>query len=308
MQNDYESLESALAELKQMSESKEFPSLGKAFQDKLRHANTLTKDQRDYLWKEQQKLWDSWKRHADKRREVSKDAKYGYMRELSGIEFSHDGSVILQRFSDWESVGEKVRYARQQIKSTHQRLKGDSALVKADREDIRREIDSIWDRINQSEDTLFFVHKERAHELYNEACSAVECMPLKDARAVLKATNAEVWTLHLKSSDRDKLRSWFDNLWNKLHFKYEEANAAWKSRQEAGLSKLTESRNRLYESLQKVRDNISNNWSKYYDAKSSDFQDVVRGWISEDEDRERELESWIKDLDDKIDDCQSRLR
>jgi gas vesicle protein len=133
-------------------------------------------------------------------------------------------------------------------------------------------------------------------------------MSPKDARAVLKATNAEVWTLYLKSSDRDKLRSWFESLWSKLNSKYEEANTAWRSRQEAGLSKLTESRNRLYDSLNKVRDNISNNWSKYSDAKSSEFQDVVRGWISEGESREKELESWIKDLDDKIDDCRSRLR
>ncbi len=227
---------------------------------------------------------------------------------MRGIEFSHDGACILQTFSDWERVGEKVRYARQQIKAIQQRFKDDTTLGKADREDIRREIDSIWDHINQTENTTFHVHKERAHYLYNEASSAVECMPPKDARAILKATNAEVRTLYLNSSDRDKLRSWFNNLWDKLNSKYEAANSAWRSRQETGLLKLTESQNRLHNSLEKVRDNISSNWSKYYEAKSSDFQDVVRGWISDGESRERELQSWIKELDDKIDDCRSRLR
>ncbi len=308
MSSLYESLESSLAALKKISDSKEFIDHGKTFQVQLRYATALTRDQRDYLWNEQQKLWDAWKCRAEQRRENSQNSKHAFIREIRSIEFSHDGACIMQSFSDWERVGEKVRFARQQIKEIQKQLKENSILVKADREDIRREINSTWDSINQTEETTFFVHKERANKLYNEACSAVNCLPPKDARAVLKAANAEVWTLYLKSSDRDALRSWFDSLWIKLKAKYDEANSAWRARQEAGLTKLTESRDRLYESLSKVRANNSNNWSKYNDARSSDFQDVVRGWISEGEAREKELEGWIKDLDDKIDDCQSRLR
>lgn len=308
MCSEYESLELSLAELKRISDSKEFPDCGKTFQAQLKQSTSLNRVQRDYFWNEQQKLWDAWKHRSEKRRENSQNSKYAYMRDLRDIEFSHDGPCIMQSFTDWERVGEKVRFARQQIKEIQQRLKDDSTLIKADREDIRREINNIWFSINSTEDTTFFVHKERAYKLYNEASSAVDCLTPKDARAVLKATNAEVRTLYLKSSDRNMLRSWFDSLWSKLNSKYEEANTAWRSRQEAGISKLTESRNRLYESLKKVRDNISNNWSKYDDAKSSDFKDVVRGWISEGESREKEIECWIKDLDEKIDDCQSRLR
>ena len=303
----YDTLESALSELRR-ADSREFLNLGKAFQKQLKQASDLTREQRDYFWIEQQSLWDNWKNQNEKRREESKNTTYRYLQDLGRIEFSHDGACMLQSFSDWERVGEKIRYARQLLKNIQQQARDNSTLTKPDRDSIKQEADRAWERIKLTEETTHQVHTTKARQLYNEASSAVECKTLKEAHVTLKALNAEVWTLYLPSSVRDDMKSWFDSLWDKLNLKRDAASVEWRARTEEHIDRWCTSRSKLQHSVDKIRATIASNWDKYNDARSSDFQDTVRGWISEGEDQLKELEGWIRDLDSKIDDGRNRLR
>jgi hypothetical protein len=121
---------------------------------------------------------------------------------------------------------------------------------------LNNEITLVWEKVRQSEETTFNVHSEKAGKLYNEASTAVDSLPPKDASSVLKASQADLRTLWLRSDERDRYHEWFDNLWSKLRAKREEKKTEWRERQEHGLSKLVEARDKVFEALRRVRNNI----------------------------------------------------
>lgn len=307
MGEPYNALDTAVIKLGSLIDSRDFPEQAKLVQSDIRQERRISREERDHLLNELQLLWDKRKRGMQKRSEDSRNSRLSYFRELNSLDFSYDGAFMLQSFSNWERVGDKVRYARQQIKDIQFRIKNDHSLVKQDREEIRNRIDNIWFKIKNSEETAFMVHGEKASSLYNDAYAAVRDMPVGEAHAILKANNAELRTLYLSSSEREKYKSWFDDLWNTLKIKREKASDAWRVRQKEGLMKLNDVRNRLTNSLEKIRRNISDNESKYYSAKSSDFQDVIQGWIREGEDQASDLERRIDELDKKISEVEHRL-
>lgn len=214
---------------------------------------------------------------------------------------------MLQNFSNWESVGDKVKAARQEIKEIQRRLKEDDSLMKEDRNFIRRKIDHIWYKIQDSEETTFVVHRDRANDLYDEAYSAVRDLPIREATEVFKANQSEIKTLHLKFSDRDKFRDWFNGLWSTLQSRKRDEHKAWIERQNSRLSKLYEVRDRLEGRLDKVRQNISDNQDRYHSAKSYDFQETIQSWIDEGENQEKDLVRRLDDIDATISEIKSRL-
>lgn len=307
MEKVFYSFEAAVTDLKKISNNADFPDQSKELQSQIRSHNDLSRNEKDRLLAAIQALWDERRRHKENTKEESYNSKLSYFRELDALDYSYDGAFMLQGFSNWESVGDKVKAARQEIKEIQARLKNDKSLVKADRESVRRKIDHIWFKIKDSEETTFVVHRDRANDLYNEAYAAVRDMSLREASEILKANQAEIKTLYLKFSDKDKFRDWFNELWSTLKARRSQEHDNWLERQNARLSKLYEVRDRLQGRLEKVRQNISDNQDRYYSAKSSDFQNTIQSWINEGEEQERDMERRIDDIDATISEIKSRL-
>jgi len=301
-------LESTLEALSRAVESKDFPERAKSFQEELKRVNALTHDQRERLWNRLQELWAQRKRRNADRQSSSESAKRQYVNEIYSIDYKYDGAPILQSFSNYERVGEKVRAARQRLKSIGDNIKKNDALLPNHRRELHGLLDDIWHKVKQSEETTFSVHGERAGELYNEAYRAVESLPTREAGPILKATGAEVRSLYLDRNDRARYKSMFDDLWSKLNFKRDESQRDWRRRQEEGLEKLRAARDKAMNALERVRDNIRDNRSRLSDARSSEFAGRISSWISEGEEKERDIERSINDLEAKIRDAENRLR
>lgn len=304
-------LESTLIALSRIVEHKDFPEQAKSFQQDLNRANELTHDQREHLWNRMQELWEQRKRWNSDRQRTSDSSKRQYVNELYSIDYKYDGGPILQSFSNYERLGEKVRAARQRLKSIGDSIKKDNSLLPNHRHELHSLLDDIWHKVKQSEETTFFVHGERAGDLYNEAYRAVENLPPREAASILRAASSEIRSLYLDKGDRARYKSMFDDLWSKLNFKRDEGRRKhedWRRRQEKGLERLKAARDKALSALERVRNNIHDNRSRLYDSRSSEYADRVSSWIREGEEKERDIENSIVDLETKIRDAEKRLQ
>ncbi|MCA9626026.1 MAG: hypothetical protein KC766_00100, partial [Myxococcales bacterium] len=301
-------LSRCLDDLEAVLESREFKEVADRFQADLRESRALFKKQRDDLWSRYQGLWKQRKRLRERDANDSDLARRQYVQRLYGLDFSYDGAPIMQSFSNWERVGHKVRATREQLKAMQREVKQDARLLGRDRKAVFDEIQDVWFKVSQAEETTFHVHGERAAQLYNEAYAAVDNMAPGAAAAVLKANGAEIRSLWLSRADRANYKQWFDELWQRLRYKREEAHAAWRDRQEAGLEKLLGARDRLLDALDRVRSNNRLNESKLADAWSDGYRDRVSEWLREGEERERDMERSLDELESKIRDARDRLR
>ena len=77
-------------------------------------------------------------------------------------------------------------------------------------------------------------------------------------------------------------------------------------RNEQQLYRLTEIRDNKERTLERVQDNLRNNYDKRYDASGS-YRDRLEEWISDGEDKVRQLEEAIDSLNDKIASIKERM-
>ncbi|MFW6116856.1 MAG: hypothetical protein ACOC6F_03935 [bacterium] len=287
-----------------------FKHLAKSFEESLKQ-HRLAPQERAQIWQRYQQIWDDRKQWMSSRRQESEAAKSRYMKELYSLDFSYDGLPVFQGFSNWERVGEKVRSARERLRAMSKAIKDDQGLLPQDRWAIQQSINDYWDKTRQSEEATFSVHGERANQLYNEAYAAVENLRPRDAGPILKASRAELRSLWLQRGDREKYRSWFDDLWSKLQGKREEGHKRyrdWHARQEQGLEKLRAVRDGKLNALSRVRDNNSLNRERLSGARSSEHADRVSEWIREGEEKERDIERSIEEIESRIREAEDRLR
>ena len=152
-------------ERKVSADSNTFRDAAKTFEVELGESMGLTREQRAELWQSYQAVWDARKALVAERQSRSEAAKRAYQNELESLDYSHDGLPILQDFSNWARVGDKVRTSRARVIGIQARIKGDGNLLPPDRRELRDAIDTIWDKIRQSEEVTFSVHRERAERL-----------------------------------------------------------------------------------------------------------------------------------------------
>ncbi len=311
MESDTEPLEAMLDALKRQITVPTFRDAAKAFEAELREAKGLTREQKDDLWQRYQILWDERKSFIADRQERSEAAKQRYHHELLSLDFSYDGLPILQTFANWERVGEKVRAARERVKSIRAAVKADRSLLPPERKVVNEELDAVWFKISQSEDVAFDVHRKQADRLYNDAERAVDEMRPRDATPVFKAAQAEVNSLWLRSRDRETFRSLFDDLWQKLKLKKEDARRRYEeslARQVRGLDTLRGARAKALDALDRVKENKRANESRLVEARSRSESERVSGGIREDEETESAIERSIAELEEKIRNAEERLR
>jgi gas vesicle protein len=118
-------------------------------------------------------------------------------------------------------------------------------------------------------------------------------------------------SLWLERGEREKYESWFNDLWSKLQYKREEAHKRyedWHARQEQGLEKLRDVRDRMVSALGRVRDNNSVNRDRLSESRSSEHSDRVSEWIREGEEKERDIERSIDEIESRIREAEDRLR
>jgi hypothetical protein len=302
--------EMSLDSLSQTIETKDFPEQAKAFEADLKQEHRLTSSQRSAFWDRYQSMWEQYKRWRSSSLQSSNIAKGRYIGELDSLDFSYDGLPVFQTFANWEQVGEKIRAARGRLKDIQAAIKEDRDLISKDKGELYDLINTIWQKTQQKEETTFLEHSERATVLYNDAYEAIENLSPHEAATVLKSANSELHSLWLSRDDREKYRTWFDELWERLKYKRDEAKKRYEDsrlRQEERLEKLRAAHIRALNALEHVRDNISANESRLADARSSEYAERVSEWIQEGENKARDIELSIEELEAKIREAEEHL-
>ncbi len=279
----------------------------------------LSRDNRDALWARYQKAWGKHKAQLARRWEESEQL----FRELSstldyGLALSPDGSVFgSEAFgrADWEGMGAKLSKAKSILDEAEFVIRDDTRLVSKHRYELFEKLHHQRDRLREARNVAWSELRGRCEGLYNEAHSAIETMPPREALVVFKENQQAALSLYLRPEDKDKFKGWFEELWQKLQVSFEEGRREyeqrkneWRARQEAGLERLLAAREKLEGYIERLENNIDANQERQAEARSPDFEDVVGGWIREDEDKLEEARESLANLNRKIEDAGQRLQ
>jgi hypothetical protein len=300
-------IESLLCNLEECLATPEFRSRADAVQSALKAAK-LRHDTRQELWQRYQGLWSrrrSWLESRDIQSEV---AFRDYESRLLNLHTMPNTIESMTMDSgDWGRIGEQTRAARAELRQIQTEMKEDGRLVRNHREKLFRSTQDAFRNMNRAEDAAFYSQEKVAGRLLNEASSAVDSSPIRDAWEILKANTSQMRALYLKRDVRDMYNDAFNSLWDKLKAQKAEAHERWRERQEEGLRRLNEALDKAQRALERVNQNISDNEDRLATSSSDDFSDRVQGWISEGREKAADIERSIASLEEKIRDAESRL-
>ena len=299
--------ESILERAEELVESFKFSSVSREFREKIKADDSLPRGEKNRMWTKHHELFETHAKWKAEFIDTSKSIRARLEHELYSIDVDPDGAPIFNsRFSRNERVGDKIYAAREKFKHIQAAIKH-SPLTKDDREALFNMANDIWWNIKNSEENMHNVHKDRADALYNEAYSAVEYKPIGEAREIFKTNQMEVRNLSLSREDRETMKQLFDDLWEKLNYRKEEASRQWRERTEQRLNKLYEIKDHKEDQLERVKDNLRNNYDKLSGACSESFRETVEGWIDEGKDRKRTLEDKIDEIERQIAELEDKL-
>jgi len=309
----------AICGLENLVESPDFAAHARSVQDLFNTLHPLDRSERESLWERYQKAWTNHKAHLVRIRADSEEV----FRELSskmnfGLDLSPDelvfGSEMFGR-ADWEGMAAKLSTAKALLDEVESGIRSDSRLTGKHRYELFQELHDKRYALRQARELAWSELSDRAGELYNEAYYAIETMPPREALQVFKENQNLVMALYLSRSDKEKFHSWFQELWQKLQVRfderrheYEQRKAEWRARQEAGLGRLLEAREKVEAFIEKLESNIQANEDRQASAHSSDFADLVSEWIREDEEKLEDVRHSLEELERKIEDAGERLR
>jgi len=312
---------------------REYVDEAKSVQQLFNSLRPLARSDRDELWGRYQLCWDQHKEIRAKqaqRREESEQARREIESamwidtqvdpaEMSGTDMlvavASAGFSTLGRPQDWKGMGAKLAGVKGQLDELEDRIRNESRLLPHDRHELFGKLHDLRDQLFQARDSTWSELHDQAEHLYNEAYEAVESMAPREAAEVFKRNQALVNSLYLRPSDKQKFRDWFNELWQKLHWRFDEQrreqeqrHADWRERQETGLQRLQEAHGKLEDFIERIEQNISANEDRLASAWSNDYVERYSAWINEDQEKLRDAQESLAELNRKIEDAENRLR
>lgn len=312
-------LTEAIIGLEDLIGSSDFSAHARGVQDLFNTLRPLQRSDRETLWAKYQEAWNSHKAHVARLRTESEEvfqelsSKLDYDLDLApdGLIF---GSEMLGR-ADWEGMAAKLSTAKALLDEVGSRVRSDSRLTGKHRHELLQKLHEKRYALRQAREGAWSELGHRAGELYNEAYYTIETMPPREALHVFRENQQLVMALYLSPSDKEKFKNWFQELWQKLQalfeerrHTYEQRKAEWRARQEAGLERLLEAREKVEAFIEKIESNIEANRDRQASAYSSDFADQVGEWIREDEEKLEDARHSLEELNGKIKSAEDRLR
>ena len=309
-------MEELIAELAGLIGTRDFAGRARSVLDAFKTLRPLIKSDRESLWADCQEAWEEHKSMIRKQAEDS-DMAFRELEYALYMDTSPDGQVLggIVSRGDWEGMGAKLAQAKGILDELEDKIRNDARLLPRHRHTLFQKLHDQRYRLGQARESTWDELYDQASELYNQTYDAIDTLHPRDALDVFKRNQSLVLSLYLRRSDKEKLAGWFQELWAKLQAQFDERRREreqkrtdWIARQEEGLSRLLEAREKVSNFIGRLEENISQNNDRLYSARSDDFADRVSQWIREDEDKLRDAQSSLEALNRKIEDAEGRLR
>jgi len=170
----------------------------------------------------------------------------------------------------------------------------------------REDREACWERIQDANNLIKSKREEMWMNNYEglkkDAYEAISIASgdAKRARELVKEIRIEVKQSYLRREDAQELHELLDEAWGKVEESQREYWASLIEKWEISLEKQ-----RAY--IDRLDEQIADNYDRERNARTQDFAYTVRGWIEEKEQRRREVEVQIRDLEDKLESLRSRI-
>jgi hypothetical protein len=142
-----------------------------------------------------------------------------------GLDFSPDGLIFgSEMFGriDWEEMGAKLSEAKSVLDEIESTIRNDTRLNRKHQHELFQKLYHQRYKLRQARDLAWSELHDRCEQLYNETYEAIETMPPREALQVFKENQQIVMSIYLNPEGKDKFKSWFKEIWQKLQASFEE--------------------------------------------------------------------------------------
>lgn len=289
-----------------------FAEKAKAVQARLKATRFFPAERRAEITAILDQAWKNYNAAREERKRVSEEKQRTCIQELMGVDISAAPSETEElTFDVKKTYSEQIRFAREKLKQIGQTLKTDNAILPSDKREVFERMDKIRAQAKKLEETVFGSFSKRAEELYEIAKNAVENMNVNKAIEPFKEAQRELNILWISKEEREQYRDKFEELYSRIRAKRDEnknRHKEWQDKQKNGMERLQQARDRAADALKRVQQNLEDNRKRLEGSHSEEFTLRVEGWIREGEEKEKDIQQSVDELDKKIRDIQRHLK
>ncbi|MFA4880972.1 MAG: hypothetical protein WC650_05120 [Candidatus Doudnabacteria bacterium] len=301
------------------------------FWDKVKDINNLFKElkplkreDREQLWAEFQSLIDLRKNAQEKIADHSKALRDHILVLISRA----DGKAgVAENASQFADANDELQEAMSMMKDGWHGgnwIEGlasalflsffpEAKLLKSDREQCFEKWHQAKETLKNRREQIYERNFDRVMSAARSAFNVANVGDPYEALDAVKSVNTELKDTEMFKPQQEEIRSYLEDVWQKAISRIEamkdekrRKQEEWERRQEDHIQRWSEIIERKQDQISRLEDNIRRNEDKYGEA-TGDFASVVEGWISEGEQKIRELTADIGNLERKISDVQSKL-
>lgn len=301
------------------------------FWDKVKDINNLFKElkplkqeDREHLWAEFQSLIDLRKTAQEKIADHSKSLKDYILVLISRA----DGKAgVAENASQFADVNDELQEAMGMMKDGWHggnlidglvnvffvSFFAEARLLKSDREQCFEKWHQAKETLKNRREQIYERNFDRVMSAARSAFNTANVGDPYEALDAVKSVNAELKDTEMFKPQKEEIRSYLEDVWQKAISRIEamrdekrRKQEEWTRRQEDHIQRWSEIIERKQDQIARLEDNIRINEGRCSEARD-DFVSVVEGWISEGEQKIRELTADIGNLERKISDVQSKL-
>lgn len=306
-----EMLDYQLDAVERAIESNDFNEQSKLFHQEYRRLGAMHSEKKEKLWTRFQAIWERRRQFLSVRQSESGSLTTDYENLIIAVDCEFGGAPELKEDSDWDKIGAHIKASRDTLREIRKRIEDDEILLRAEKSTLFDLIESIREKIKNSEERTYANHGARAQQIYDETVAFIKDAGIPEITEALKVAQSSVRALWLRRGEKEKVLAQVEQLWGTVKERRKERKQqflGWLEKQKDGLDKLRAVKQKAEEALERIRKNLEDNRARLTDARSGEFAEKVQFWVVESETKERDILKSISELTLKIEEIESKLK
>ncbi len=307
---------------------REFWQHAKAIAERFRASQVLRTD-RERLWARYRRICDGARETQDRERVAlmsdSEDKRRMVDATIEDARVSASGARTREEFARASAL---LRLALQQMKDEWEPSPSDplsallSALTYRPKRLLREHREASWrkwveanEALRQRRDWIGGVNKDIAQGLASEAHDEASHGNPHEALKTVKAAQQRVRDLTMSKDQWEEVRGWLNDAWTlalkrigEQRTERVQRDAEWRDQQETHVARWSGLRSKNEGVIEHLRDLTSQDEERASSARTSEFEDTVRGWIEEKRQKIIDIQRTNEELGEKIRSVTERLR
>ena len=308
IENEIENLDSGHWKNMFRRDYKEFWEHSRKISEMFKTLKPISKENRERLWEKFRSICDQAK-YQQNDEQLKFNVQSNNKRESIEIKIKE-----AYYYAKGGKNQDDLSSAKNLLNEAMDQMKDGEKMTKEDNNTCYEKWREANQQIRYKREWLWELNYDRLKGMAYDAQSTAQVTPHEGIKKI-KETQSELKSAHLSKDQRGWIRDILDEAYEIVSRKFDEIrqekerkHQEWSQRMEEKVSRWQGSIEKCEDAISRLESQISDLEYKESSARSDDFASTVRGWISEKYDKIGDIRQSIRDLDDKIESVNSKLR